>query len=355
MARGEVALLVEHLIVGQFALAVGRRGCAPCEHRGRVEALPSPHQRGAHRTDADAPPPRASSRSGQRLRDAGQRLGAGVSGKAGRSSRSPGGSRRPSSGTARGALGPRRANSTMRRAFALDVAHRHVDLREGDGDGRGERHGATGRVDGGNPMIIRVTTTFADRRVGVELALDAGATTRRPHAPRIPGRLHESGGRDGRDRLATLFATVQSVATTCLGGRTALPEIHSWGEYVFDWAWAVLPTPRPGLLPKLLGAIARFTPVPGAPGCWRAALRRRLCCCGPARVARRHELSSACTCCSSPTPTATWRAPRAGAALQRAVPLAEPAATPYPDLPAFPRRPAARQSARRSSRTPPRR
>ena len=38
-ARGEVAPLVEHLVVRQLALAVGGRHASPCQHRGRVVAL----------------------------------------------------------------------------------------------------------------------------------------------------------------------------------------------------------------------------------------------------------------------------------------------------------------------------
>ena len=38
-AGGEIAPLVEHLVVGQFAFAVGRDDAPPREHRGRVVAL----------------------------------------------------------------------------------------------------------------------------------------------------------------------------------------------------------------------------------------------------------------------------------------------------------------------------
>jgi uncharacterized protein len=74
-------------------------------------------------------------------------------------------------------------------------------------------------------------------------------------------------------------------------------KAHSYGEYVFDWAWADA-YQRNGLAyyPKLLGAVP-FTPVPGArllarSDAWRDLLVQATCCfwpkptaallCGPA-------------------------------------------------------------------------
>jgi predicted N-acyltransferase len=90
--------------------------------------------------------------------------------------------------------------------------------------------------------------------------------------------LHESGS-------AVPATAGRRVLSPCIRGRAsgrlrAVPEeTHSYGEYVFDWAWADAYR-RHGLAyyPKLLGAVP-FTPVPGtrllarsdsgATACWR--------------------------------------------------------------------------------------
>jgi predicted N-acyltransferase len=74
--------------------------------------------------------------------------------------------------------------------------------------------------------------------------------------------LHESGSATPESGWAPQFLTVE--ADGRLQAATALYlKSHSYGEYVFDWAWADAYR-RHGLryYPKLLGAIP-FTPVPG--------------------------------------------------------------------------------------------
>ena len=71
---------------------------------------------------------------------------------------------------------------------------------------------------------------------------------------------------------------------------------HSYGEYVFDWAWADA-YQRHGLhyYPKLLCAVP-FTPVPGA-GCWRATPHRAAAAARDAADLQARELSRR-ICCS---------------------------------------------------------
>src|SRR5512147_1637442 len=70
-------------------------------------------------------------------------------------------------------------------------------------------------------------------------------------------------------------------------------KTHSYGEYVFDWAWADA-YQRHGLAyyPKLLGAVP-FTPVPGARLLARGPQERRLLLRAMEQFAREQKLSSA--------------------------------------------------------------
>ncbi len=70
-------------------------------------------------------------------------------------------------------------------------------------------------------------------------------------------------------------------------------KTHSYGEYVFDWAWADA-YQRHGLAyyPKLLGAVP-FTPVPGVRLLARGAHERRLLLRAIRQFARQQKLSSA--------------------------------------------------------------
>ncbi|HEY9102072.1 GNAT family N-acetyltransferase [Chitinimonas sp.] len=75
--------------------------------------------------------------------------------------------------------------------------------------------------------------------------------------------LEETGCVGGDTGWQPLYAAIHQTGQL----RAAMPlylKYHSWGEYVFDWAWADA-SERAGLpyYPKLLSAIP-FTPVPGA-------------------------------------------------------------------------------------------
>ncbi|MDE2370547.1 MAG: N-acetyltransferase [Burkholderiales bacterium] len=104
--------------------------------------------------------------------------------------------------------------------------------------------------------------------------------------------LHESGSAVPETGWAPQFVTIECggelVAATAQYLKT-----HSYGEYVFDWAWADAYR-RHGLryYPKLLGAVP-FTPVPGSRLLARsAALRERLVAV-LGELARNAKLSSA--------------------------------------------------------------
>jgi uncharacterized protein len=75
--------------------------------------------------------------------------------------------------------------------------------------------------------------------------------------------LHTSGSAVPAAGWAPHFITVHD-GTTLVGACALYLKSHSYGEYVFDWAWADA-YERHGLAyyPKLLGAVP-FTPVPGA-------------------------------------------------------------------------------------------
>jgi len=103
--------------------------------------------------------------------------------------------------------------------------------------------------------------------------------------------LHASGSAVARTGWAPRFVTVQR------GGRlvAAAPaylKSHSYGEYVFDWAWADA-YQRHGLryYPKLLVAVP-FTPVPGSRLLAMDEAARRSLLAGLARVAEDEGASS---------------------------------------------------------------
>ncbi len=120
-----------------------------------------------------------------------------------------------------------------------------------------------------------IEVTAADYRIGVHddpATIDAGAWNALLAAQAAPTpfmrheylqALHASGSAVRAAGWAPMFLTLES------GGRlrAAAPaylKAHSYGEYVFDWAWADAYR-RHGLryYPKLLGAVP-FTPVPGS-------------------------------------------------------------------------------------------
>ncbi len=104
--------------------------------------------------------------------------------------------------------------------------------------------------------------------------------------------LHESGSAVGESGWAPQWL--------CLHERDALLaacpvylKSHSYGEYVFDWAWADA-YQRHGLhyYPKLLCAVP-FTPVPGSRLLARDPASRRILLRALQKIAQRSELSSA--------------------------------------------------------------
>jgi predicted N-acyltransferase len=104
--------------------------------------------------------------------------------------------------------------------------------------------------------------------------------------------LHESGSATPETGWAPQFLTVESNGQ--LQAATALYlKSHSYGEYVFDWAWADAYR-RHGLpyYPKLLGAVP-FTPVPGTRLMARNAPARQTLVDAIGALARQGKLSSA--------------------------------------------------------------
>jgi predicted N-acyltransferase len=104
--------------------------------------------------------------------------------------------------------------------------------------------------------------------------------------------LHASGSAVPATGWAPRFLTLRSGGRLCAAAALYL-KAHSYGEYVFDWAWADAYR-RHGLAyyPKLLGAVP-FTPVPGTRLLARDdAWRDRLVAAAGA-LAREWQLSSA--------------------------------------------------------------
>ena len=104
--------------------------------------------------------------------------------------------------------------------------------------------------------------------------------------------LHESGSATPETGWTPQFLTLevggQLQAATALYLKT-----HSYGEYVFDWAWADAYR-RHGLryYPKLLGAVP-FTPVPGTRLLARDAASRSTLVTAMGQLARQGQFSSA--------------------------------------------------------------
>ncbi len=146
--------------------------------------------------------------------------------------------------------------------------------------------------------------------------------------------LHDSGSATAATGWQPLFATVQR-GDDLLAAAPLYLKTHSYGEYVFDWAWADA-YQRHGLAyyPKLLGAVP-FTPVPGARLLARGAHERRLLLRALREIARQHELSSAHLLFLSDADRDAARAE--GWLLRSNVQFhwQNPAAAPYPDFAAF--------------------
>jgi uncharacterized protein len=120
--------------------------------------------------------------------------------------------------------------------------------------------------------------------------------------------LHDSASAVAETGWAPQFLTLEDDAGAMRAGCALYLKGHSYGEYVFDWAWADAYR-RHGLryYPKLLGAVP-FTPVPGArllaaDAVWRARLARAVL-----RLAEAARLSSAHLLFTEPEDTAAFEA-----------------------------------------------
>jgi predicted N-acyltransferase len=103
--------------------------------------------------------------------------------------------------------------------------------------------------------------------------------------------LHASGSAAPRTGWTPCFVTLRRGAQL-MAACPAYLKSHSYGEYVFDWAWADA-YERHGIAyyPKLLGAVP-FTPVPGPRLLARDAASRAQLLSGLQAIARRAQLSS---------------------------------------------------------------
>ena len=104
--------------------------------------------------------------------------------------------------------------------------------------------------------------------------------------------LHESGSAVGATGWTPQFLTVEQ-SGQLIGACALYLKEHSYGEYVFDWAWADA-YQRHGLryYPKLLGAVP-FTPVPGPRLLARDAEGRAILLRAIEQIATQAQLSSA--------------------------------------------------------------
>ncbi len=104
--------------------------------------------------------------------------------------------------------------------------------------------------------------------------------------------MHLSGSAVPKTGWTPTFITVHR-DKTLVGAAALYLKAHSYGEYVFDWAWADA-YQRNGLryYPKLLGAVP-FTPAPGSRLLAADADVRRVLVAAIGSVAREYKLSSA--------------------------------------------------------------
>jgi len=103
--------------------------------------------------------------------------------------------------------------------------------------------------------------------------------------------LHRSGSATPQTGWAPRYLAVHD-GDALVAACPAYLKTHSYGEYVFDWAWAEA-YERHGLryYPKLLDAVP-FTPVPGARLLARDAAGRRMLLAALQQFAREAQLSS---------------------------------------------------------------
>lgn len=105
--------------------------------------------------------------------------------------------------------------------------------------------------------------------------------------------LHASASAVPASGWTPQFLAVADEAGALLAACPLYRKTHSYGEYVFDWAWAEA-YERHGLdyYPKLLSAVP-FTPVPGSRLLARDADSRAMLLAAMQALAERHALSSA--------------------------------------------------------------
>jgi len=149
--------------------------------------------------------------------------------------------------------------------------------------------------DGSEPLTIRVAASVGD----VDAAdWDACAGTTSPfvsHA--FLAALEDSGSVKAKTGWQPQHLALQDGAQCILGVMPLYLKSHSYGEYVFDHAWADAYERAGGrYYPKLLSAVP-FTPVPGPrllirPGEDTDAAGRALAT-GMVELVRRHDVSSA--------------------------------------------------------------
>lgn len=151
----------------------------------------------------------------------------------------------------------------------------------------------TGLDEGSKDYVIRVHDDPAQIDASAwDALLDAQDTATPFMRHAYLAALHESGSAIARTGWQPCFLTAHRGDTLAAACPLYL-KTHSYGEYVFDWAWADA-YQRHGLdyYPKLLSAVP-FTPVPGArllaldPASRMALLR------GMQQFARQQKLSSA--------------------------------------------------------------
>ena len=138
-------------------------------------------------------------------------------------------------------------------------------------------------------MKLQVTDTLAGVDAGEWNSL-AGGDPFLQHA--FLHGLHETGCACADTGWAPQYLLLRDNAGRLAGAMPLYLKSHSYGEYVFDWAWADA-YQRHGLeyYPKLLCAVP-FTPVAGARLLAAGAEQRRLLAAGALELARDYRLSS---------------------------------------------------------------
>ncbi len=166
-----------------------------------------------------------------------------------------------------------------------------VDVR--DRDENAERAGGNAGPKALNDYVIRVFDDPAEIDAAQWNGLLAAQPSRTPfvrHEYLLA--LHQSASAVGKTGWLPQFLVVFDNNATIAACPLYLKE-HSYGEYVFDWAWADA-YQRHGLAyyPKLAGAVP-FTPVPGPRLLARDATGRRVLLRAMQQLAREAKFSSA--------------------------------------------------------------